>query len=341
MNNHYFISAEELERTASQLKDVLRGYRIKYDKIETVPGPSVSLYKVFLSPGVRCSAPRTLEDDIAESMHKKGVRIVTLADSIGIEIANEKETRVELCDLLESREFHESTALLPIVLGETFGQTPKVIDLANAPNILVAGATKQGKSVCLNAMVASLLYNKRPKELKLVLIDPKGVEFQVYHDLPSSENREISVVTSAVDAMNVLDGLCSEMNRRYDSTEKHPYIVCFIDEYADLTIPLGDREKKALSRRILTDIIMLAQKGLGAGIHLVIATQRPSKDVITGLIKANFPTRIAFRTSSRIDSMTILDVSGAERLLGDGDMLIEQGAEQERVQGGYVSSRKG
>lgn len=338
---NYSMSADELERTASQLKDVLNGYRIKYDKIESVPGPSVSLYKVFLSVGEKISRIRSLADDIATSIRRKGVRVVTLEDSAGIEIANERCASVELQSLLEGNAFRNSSAKLPIALGVSFGPTTKVIDLADAPHILVAGATKQGKSVCLHSMVASLLYSNGPEELKMVLIDPKGVEFQAYRNIPGLEKREMTVVTKAVDAVNVLDGLCSEMDRRYDSTEKQPYIVCIIDEYADLTIPFGNREANALSRRILTDIIMLAQKGQGVGIHLVIATQRPSVDIITGLIKANFPTRIAFRTSSRIDSMTILDMPGAERLLGAGDMLLEQGAKLERVQGGYTSSHKG
>lgn len=338
--NNYSVSAEELERTAEQLKEILSGYGIRYDKIESVPGPSVSLYKVFLSVGEKPSHIRSLEDDIAESIHRKGVRVVTHEDSAGIEIANESGIYVGMEGLLESKAFRDSSAKLPIALGVSFGPTPKVIDLVDAPHILVAGATKQGKSVCLHSMVESLLHSKRPEELKMVFIDPKGVEFQAYRNLSGPEKWETTVVTKAADAENVLNGLCAEMDRRYDSLEKLPYIVCFVDEYADLTVPFGNREMKTLSRRILSDIIMLAQKGRGAGIHMVISTQRPSADVITGLIKANFPTRIAFRTSSRIDSIAILDMPGAERLIGNGDMLLAAGTEMERLQGAHVSSDK-
>lgn len=331
--NQNSMSADELEMTASLLKEVLSRYQIGFDKIEVVPGPSVSMFKVFLTPGEKLSTLRALADDIAASIHKKGVRIVTLKDSAGIEIENAIRTSVELENLLDSKAFRESDARLPIALGCSYGGKVKVIDLADAPHILVAGATKQGKSNCLKSMVVSLLRSKGPEDLKLILIDPKGVEFQACSEIFGAKEHEISVVTKVNDVANTLDALYDEVDRRYDSSEKHPYVVCFIDEFADLTVPYGDREAKALSRRIKTAIIRIAQKGRGVGIHLVISTQRPTVDVITGLIKANFPTRIAFRTSSRIDSMAILDMPGAERLIGKGDMLLASGIEMERLQG--------
>ena len=185
-------------------------------------------------------------------------------------------------------------------------------------------------------MVASLLHSKRPEDLKLILIDPKCTEFQIYRDLSGSNGHDVSVITKAIDAANTLEELDEEVDRRYDSEEKHPYIVCFINEYADLTVSFRDRESKALSRRIMTAIIRIAQRGRGVGIHMVIATQRPTVDVITGLIKAHFPTRIAFRTASRIDSATILDQPGAEKLIGNGDLLYACGVELERLQAGYI-----
>lgn len=338
--NNYSVPAEELERTVSQLKEVLSGYQIKFNQIEVIPGPSVSMFKVFLSPGEKLSTLRALADDIAASLNKKGVRIVTLRDSAGIEIENETGVCVELQDILEAPEFRESDARLPLALGRTFGGKVKVIDLADAPNILVAGATKQGKSVCLKAMAASLLYRRNPEDLKLILIDPKGIELKAYRELFGATGHDISVVTKTNDVADTLDALFDEVDKRYDSSEKHPNVVCFIEEFADLTVPYGNREAKALSKRIMTAIIRIAQKGRSVGIHLVISTQRPTVDVITGLIKANFPTRIAFRTSSRIDSMAILDMPGAERLIGNGDMLLAAGTEMERLQGAHVSSDK-
>ena len=335
--NNYSVSADRLEKTTAQLKEVLNRYHIKFDKIATIPGPSVSMFKVFLSPGQKISALQALSDDIAASLHRKGVRIVTLEDSAGIEIANETCYCVELRDILEDRAFRESEERLPLALGRTFGGKVKVVDLADAPHILVAGATKQGKSSCLKAMIVSLIYSKRPEDLKLILIDPKGIEFQACHEIFGAKGHEISVVTKVSDVADTLDSLNDEVDRRYDSSGKHPDVVCFIDEFADLTVPCGDRKAKALSKRIMTAIIRIAQKGRGVGIHLVISTQRPTADVITGLIKANFPTRIALRTSSRIDSIAILDMPGAERLIGNGDMLLAVGYEMERLQGAYVS----
>ncbi len=269
---------------------------------------------------------------------------------------------VPLKSLLGSETFRDSAAELPLAIGYTKDQETKVIDLVDAPHILAAGATKQGKSVSLHSMVASLLFSKRPDELRFVFIDPKMVEFSEYGALINHYLwRNTAIATRALDAANVLTGLCEEMEDRYgtllaaqvknvrdynkQSDNKLPYIVCFIDEYADLTVAFGANKEykkkvKELTNRITESIIRLAQKGRAAGIHMVIATQRPSRDVITGLIKANFPTRIAFRTSSREDSKTILDQPGAEKLIGGGDLLFSQGNNLERMQGGYISKEE-
>ena len=353
------VSATEIKRTKDKLVKALSGHGIAVDDIKCVTGPVVSLFKVYPAAGTKVSAIKSLTDNLAFDLGKTGVRIVILSDCIGIEIPNEESSVVPLKCLLDSETFRGSRARLPLAIGYGLDRRAKVIDLAKAPHILVAGATKQGKSMCINTMVASLLCSKSPSEVKFVLIDPKGVEFNKYRGLPhhylavlpnaASEEEEKTIVTGAPDAADVLEGLCAEMEDRYDklseagvsridkynerSADKLPYIVCFIDEFGDLTMPLGSN--KTTSRRIMTAIIRLAQKGRAAGIHLIISTQRPS--AIIGLIKANFPTRIAFRVSSRIDSMTILDMPGAEKLIGRGDMILSCGLGSERLQGGYVS----
>lgn len=332
--NSCSVSPEELDRTATRLKSVLNKYRIKFDDVKWAAGPAVSLYKVFLSKGEKYSKLRSMAVDIKASLHRRGFRITALEDSVGIEIANESGACVKQKVLLDHKAFRESSAKLPVALGLSFGPMPKVIDLVDAPHILVAGATQQGKSACLHSMVASLLYSKRPDELKLVFIDPKDWEFKAYRKLSGSA----TVVTKTADTVDVLDGLCTEMVRRCATSEKQPFIVCFIDEFADLTVPFPrNREAKERSRRIISDIILLADKGRDAGIHLVISTQKPTKDVIPVSIKANVPTRIAFRTASRTDSMAILDAPGAESLIGKGDMLFGQGTELERIQSGYLN----
>ena len=309
------------------------------------------------------------------SLNARGVRIVTLSDAVGIEVANDKPSIVPLKALLNDAAFRESKAELPVAIGYTITQQVKVFDLADAPHVLVAGATKQGKSVGLNVIVSSLLYAKHPSELKFVFIDPKMVEFTsygrlIYHYLAvlptaAGEQEEIdkAIVKNPKDAAAALKSLCIEMDARYDllaragvnhikrynekykdrhllPTEGHhylPYIVTIIDEYADLTMSTGaGPESKALARSITTSVIRLAQKGRAAGLHVILATQRPTVDVVTGLIKTNFPMRIAFRVTSRVDSMTILDNPGADKLIGKGDMLIYSGIEMERVQCGYV-----
>ena len=338
--------------------------------MKAVVGPTVTLYKVYPAPGVKISEIKKLQEDIGMYLHAKGVRVVTLTDSVGIEVANDRPSIVPMRAVLNDEAFRSSKAELPIAIGCTIQKTVKVFDLADAPHLLVAGATKQGKSVGLNAIVASLLYSKHPAELKLVFIDPKMVEFSAYERLikhylavvPANDEKEVmdnAIVKKADKADKVLKSLVAEMEERYELLSKAyvqnikqynekyknrnllpsdghkflPYIVTIIDEYADLTMSVGSGgDAKAIARSITTSIIRLAQKGRAAGIHVVLATQRPSVDVITGLIKANFPTRIAFRVISRIDSSTILDAPGAEKLIGKGDMLYYAGVETERVQ---------
>ena len=364
------VTEEELIRNNNKIRATLENYRIQINDVKAIVGPTVTLYKVYPAPGVKIAEIKKLQEDIGMYLHARGVRVVTLTDSVGIEVANDRPSIVPMRAVLNDDAFRQSKAELPIAIGYTIHQKVKVFDLADAPHLLVAGATKQGKSVGLNAMVASLLYSKHPAELKFVFIDPKMVEFSHYgrmlHHylavLPSNDEKdelENAIVKKADKAEKVLKSLVSEMEQRYEllskafvpnikqynekfkerhllPTEGHrflPYIVTIVDEYADLTMSVGGGgDSKAMSRSISTSIIRLAQKGRAAGIHIVLATQRPSVDVITGLIKANFPTRIAFRVISRIDSSTILDSPGAEKLIGKGDMLYYAGVEMERVQ---------
>lgn len=371
------ISTEELTRNKNKIIATLANYKIQINEVKANVGPTVTLYKVYPAPGVKISAIKSLQEDIAMSLNAKGVRVVTLEDSVGIEVANDRPSIVPLKAMLNDDAFRRSKAELPVAIGYTITQKVKVFDLADAPHLLVAGATKQGKSVGLNVIVASLLYSKHPSELKLVFIDPKMVEFSAYEKLlkhylavlPDSadeaEERANCIVKKPEMADKILRSLCVEMDERYELlsqayvnniklyNEKYrnrklrpdeghkflPYIVAVIDEYADLTMSVGaGAEARNLSRSISTSIIRLAQKGRAAGIHVILATQRPSVDVITGLIKTNFPTRIAFRTVSRIDSSTILDSPGAEKLIGKGDMLYYAGVEMERVQCAFISN---
>ena len=355
------ISTEELTRNKNKIIATLANYKIQINEVKANVGPTVTLYKVYPAPGVKISAIKSLQEDIAMSLNAKGVRVVTLEDSVGIEVANDRPSIVPLKAMLNDDAFRRSKAELPVAIGYTITQKVKVFDLADAPHLLVAGATKQGKSVGLNVIVASLLYSKHPSELKLVFIDPKMVEFSAYEKLlkhylavlPDSadeaEERANCIVKKPEMADKILRSLCVEMDERYEyrnrklrPDEGHkflPYIVAVIDEYADLTMSVGaGAEARNLSRSISTSIIRLAQKGRAAGIHVILATQRPSVDVITGLIKTNFPTRIAFRTVSRIDSSTILDSPGAEKLIGKGDMLYYAGVEMERVQCAFISN---
>ena len=371
------VSEQELKRNNYKIRATLQTYKIGVENVVAVVGPTVTLYKIYPSQGVKISSIQNLHKEIAMALNTKGVRVVTLEDSVGIEVPNDTPSTVPLKALLNDPAFRESKAELPVAIGVTITQKVKVFDLADAPHLLIAGATKQGKSVGLNVLIASLLYSKHPSELKFVFIDPKMVEFSSYAQLlhhylavlpeAVSESDEMAnaIVKKPAQAESILRSLCIEMDLRYEllskafvnnvksynekyrdrhllPTEGHrylPYIVTVIDEYADLTMSTGSGgEGKNMSRSITNSIIRLAQKGRAAGIHIVLATQRPSVDIITGAIKTNFPTRIAFRVISRVDSQTILDSTGAEKLIGRGDMLYYAGVEIERIQCAFISN---
>ena len=371
------VSDEELNRNNNKIRSTLKNYKIDIMDVKAVVGPTVTLYKVYPAPGVKIANIRSLQDDIAMSLNARGVRIVTLPDSVGIEVANDKPSIVPIKGLLNDEAFRTSKADLPVAIGCTITKKVKVFDLADAPHLLVAGATKQGKSVGLNVLIASLLYSKHPAEMKMVFIDPKMVEFSAYGRLlkhylavlptaaDEEEEADSAIVKKPKEAEKILRSLCTEMDERYELLSKAyvnniklynerykdrklnpehghrflPYLVVIIDEYADLAMSGGSgSEAKNMQKSIMGSIVRLAQKGRAAGIHVVIATQRPSVDVITGLIKANFPARIAFRVSTRVDSNTILDATGAEKLIGRGDMLYYAGVETERIQCGFISN---
>ncbi|MCI1785138.1 MAG: DNA translocase FtsK [Bacteroidales bacterium] len=373
------VPSEELIQNNNKIRATLLNYKIQVLDVKAVVGPTVTLYKVYPAPGVKISAIKNLQEDIAMSLHAKGVRVVNLPDAVGIEVANNIPSIVPLKALLNDDAYRSSKAELPVALGYTITQKVKVFDLAEAPHLLIAGATKQGKSVGLNVIVSSLLYAKHPSELKFVFIDPKMVEFTAYSRLikhylavlPDSVSEEDEINSAIIKkpklADLVLRSLCTEMDSRYEllskagvnniklyndkyknrvllPTEGHhflPYMVVVIDEYADLTMSVGTGpETRVIAKNITMSIIRLAQKGRAAGIHVIIATQRPSVDVITGLIKTNFPTRIAFRVVTRVDSSTILDSPGAEKLIGKGDMLYYAGVETERVQCAFISGKE-
>ena len=373
------VTLEEQQDFINRIRQTLLNFRIKVENITAKAGPTVTLYKVYPAPGVKLASIKTVESDIGISLGAKGVRVVKLDDAVGIEVANRKSSVVPLKAMLNDDAFRDTKAELPVAIGCTITRNVKVFDLTQAPHLLVAGATQQGKSVGLNVIVSSLLYAKHPSELKFVFVDPKMVEFTAYKRLlkhylavlptagSEEEEAENAIIKKAKDAADVLNSLCVEMDERYallalagvnklkDYNEKYkdrrllptdghkylPYIVVVIDEFADLTMSSGfGSEGKALARGISTAIIRLAQKGRAAGIHLIIATQRPSVSVITGDIKTNFPMRIAFRTVSRVDSQTILDSPGAESLIGRGDMLFYAGVEMERVQCALVDTKE-
>lgn len=370
------VSSEELTRNNNKIRAALANYKIQINDVKAQVGPTVTLYKVYPAPGVKIADIKKLQEDIGMTLNARGVRVIQLSDCVGIEVANDYSSIVPLKALLNDTAFRESKAELPVAIGYTITQEVKVFDLADAPHLLVAGATKQGKSVGLNVIVSSLLYSKHPSELKFVFIDPKMVEFSSYAKLlkhylavlpdAGSEEDEAnrSIVKNPKDAEKILRSLCIEMDDRYELLSKAgvnniklynsrykerklrpdhghrylPYIVVVVDEYADLTMTIGGApEARAASRSITNSIIRLAQKGRAAGLHVILATQRPSVDVINGLIKSNFPMRIAFRVASRVDSTTIIDSPGAEKLIGKGDMLFSAGIESERIQCGFVS----
>ena len=372
----YKVTQQELDINNNRIRATLQNYKIEVDKVTAVVGPTVTLYKVVPAPGVRVAAIENLHREIAMSLGASGVRVVTLPDSVGIEVPNSKPSIVPLKSMLNDESFRSSDAELPIAIGYTITQQVKTFDLTDAPHLLVAGATKQGKSVGLNVIISSLLYAKHPTELKFVFIDPKMVEFTAYASLlkhylavlptalSEEDERKNAIVKLPKQAEQILNSLCIEMDERYnllasagvndfklynekykdrylrpDEGHKYmPYLVVVIDEYAALIMAGGaSPEAKKSAKNIEASIVRLAQKGRAAGIHVIIATQRPSVNVITGLIKANFPTRIAFRVLSGTDSRTILDSTGAENHIGKGHMLYYAGVKRERIQCAHVS----
>ncbi len=373
------VTKDELLRNNNKIRTALSDYGIQLDDVRAIVGPTVTLYKLYPAKGVKIAEIKRVQEDLALKLNAKGVRVVVLEDAVGVEVANDVPSIVPLRAMLNDDAYRNSKAELPIAIGFTIQRKVKVFDLAEAPHLLVAGATRMGKSVGLNTIVSSLLYAKHPSELKFVFIDPKMVEFSSYVELlhhylavlpdavDDRDERNSAIVKKPKDAEKILRSLCIEMDDRYEllskayvnniklyndkfqdrkllPTEGHkflPYIVVIIDEYADLTLADGaSPEVKAASRSIQNSIVRLAQKGRAAGIHVILATQRPSVNVISGIIKANFPTRIAFRVISRVDSNTILDTTGAEKLIGNGDMIYYSGVESERIQCAFVSNKE-
>ena len=348
-------SGDRVEAIKEKLRAVLADQKVKTADIQAVSGPAVTTYKVYPAGGVSLAKVKRLQDEIEFFLDAGGVRVVTLSDAVGIEVANERPSIVPLKPLFDSDEFKNSDAALPVAIGRDAQGNPKIIDLAQAPHILMAGATKQGKTEAVHSLILSLLCSRSPDEVKFVLIDPKNYDLKAYRalkreyiaELPDVEKK--AVQTTAEEAEMALRSLCLELEKRYEALvegdvrnirqynaeakEKMPYIVAVIDEFADLTVPMWGGRKNG---GILNLIVRLVQKGRAAGIHLVITTQRPSPAIINGAIKANFPTRLAFRTAARQESFAIIDVPGAERLIGGGDMLLECGGEITRVQGAYA-----
>ena len=378
-DGQHVVSKEELEINNNRIRATLMNYKIEVMQVTAVVGPTVTLYKVVPAPGVKVSAIENLHREIGMALGAKGVRVVVLPDCVGIEVANREPSIVPLKKTLNDDSFRNTKYELPIAIGYTITKKVKTFDLAAAPHLLVAGATQQGKSVGLNVIISSLLYAKHPSELKFVFIDPKMVEFTAYNSLlkhylavmpmaaSEDDEREHAIIKDSKHAEQILNSLCIEMDERYkllamagvnnlklyhekykdryllpkDGHKYLPYLVVVIDEYADLTMAGGaGPEARKSAKNIEAAIVRLAQKGRAAGIHVIIATQRPSVNVITGLIKTNFPTRIAFRVVSRVDSATILDTNGAENLIGRGDMLYYAGVEMERVQCALVSMKE-
>ena len=358
------INKDELEENKTKIVNTLNNYKIGIESIKATIGPTVTLYEIVPEAGVRISKIKNLEDDIALSLSALGIRIIAPIPgkgTIGIEVPNKNSTIVSMHSVISSQKFQQSEMILPIALGKTISNETLVVDLAKMPHLLMAGATGQGKSVGLNAVLTSLLYKKHPAEVKFVLVDPKKVELTLFnkierHYLAKLPDSEEAIITDNTKVINTLNSLCIEMDNRYDllknaqcrniveynkkfksrklnPNDGHqflPYIVLVVDEFADLIMTAG--------KEVETPIARIAQLARAIGIHLIIATQRPSVNVITGVIKANFPARIAFRVTSKIDSRTILDSSGADQLIGRGDMLYTQGNELIRVQCAFVDT---
>jgi S-DNA-T family DNA segregation ATPase FtsK/SpoIIIE len=354
----------ELEANKNQILNTLKNYDIAIQKIFATVGPTVTLYEIVPMPGVRISRIKNLEDDIALSLAALGIRIIAPIPgkgTIGIEVPNVKKQVVSMKTLLGSEKFQHNNYSLPIAIGKKIDNENFIVDLATMPHLLMAGATGQGKSVGLNAILVSLLYKKHPSQLKLVLVDPKKVELSLYrhiekHFLAKLPGEDDAIITDTKKVINTLNALCIEMDNRYDllkeagarnikeynekfvkrrlNPEKGhqflPFIVLVVDEFADLIMTAGKEVEMPIAR--------LAQLARAVGIHLIIATQRPSVNIITGTIKANFPARIAFKVSSKVDSRTILDTGGAEQLIGKGDMLISYNGELVRLQCAFVDT---
>ncbi len=358
------INQQELEANKNRIVETLRNYSIEIEHIKATIGPTVTLYEIIPKPGVRISKIKNLEDDIALSLAALGIRIIAPMPgkgTIGIEVPSSTPEMVSMRSILTTEKFQKSDMDLPIALGKTISNEVYIADLAKMPHLLVAGATGQGKSVGINAILTSLLYKKHPAELKFVLVDPKKVELSLFkkierHFLAKLPNEDEPIITDTKKVINTLNSLCIEMDQRYDllknaqvrnlkeynakfinrrlnPEEGHrflPFIVLIIDEFADLIMTAG--------KEVETPIARLAQLARAVGIHLVIATQRPSVNIITGTIKANFPARLAFRVLSKTDSRTILDSGGADQLIGRGDMLLATGSDLIRIQCAFVDT---
>jgi S-DNA-T family DNA segregation ATPase FtsK/SpoIIIE len=355
---------EEIEANKNRIVDTLKNYNIEIKEIKATIGPTVTLYEIVPAAGIRISKIKNLEDDIALSLAALGIRIIAPIPgkgTIGIEVPNANPQVVSMRQVIASKKFQESNMELPVAMGRTITNENFIFDLAKMPHLLMAGATGQGKSVGLNAILTSLLYKKHPSQLKFVLVDPKKVELTLYnkierHYLAVLPDTDEAIITDTTKVINTLNSLCIEMDNRYEllksamvrnikeynakfisrrlnPEEGHkflPYIVLVIDEFADLIMTAGKEVEMPIAR--------LAQLARAIGIHLIVATQRPSVNVITGIIKANFPARAAFRVTSKIDSRTILDAGGADQLIGKGDMLFSQGSDLVRLQCAFVDT---
>jgi len=358
------INQDELEANKNKIVETLNNYKIGISNIKATIGPTVTLYEIVPDAGIRISKIKNLEDDIALSLSALGIRIIAPIPgkgTIGIEVPNQKPSVVSMRSVISSTKFQNAEMELPIAMGKTISNETFVVDLAKMPHLLMAGATGQGKSVGLNAVLTSLVYKKHPAEVKFVLVDPKKVELNIYskierHYLAKLPDTEEAIITDNNKVINTLNSLCIEMDNRYEllknalcrnlkeynkkfkerklnPNDGHgylPYIILVVDEFADLIMTAG--------KEVETPIARLAQLARAIGIHLIIATQRPSVNVITGIIKANFPARVAFRVTSKIDSRTILDSGGADQLIGRGDMLFTQGNELTRIQCAFVDT---
>lgn len=363
-SNKISVNAEELEANKNKIVETLNHYNIEIDKIKATIGPTVTLYEIIPAPGVRISKIKNLEDDIALSLAALGIRIIAPMPgkgTIGIEVPNMHPEMVSMRSILATEKFQQTTMDLPIAMGKTISNEVYIGDLSKMPHLLVAGATGQGKSVGINSILVSLLYKKHPSQLKFVLVDPKKVELTLFnkierHFLAKLPGEADAIITDTKKVINTLNSLCIEMDQRYDllkdaqvrnlreyndkfvkrklnPNNSHrflPYIVLIVDEFADLMMTAG--------KEVETPIARLAQLARAVGIHLVLATQRPSVNIITGTIKANFPARLAFRVLSKIDSRTILDSGGADQLIGRGDMLLSTGNDLIRLQCAFVDT---